>query len=137
MTDLEIRVDADEVTEALDKLDRKATGEALKGAIRKSGQFLKPKMKAAAPKGPTGKLRKEVRYKVKRSRREAGYFAVIRSFAPHHHLVVQGTQPRHTKAGAYRGRMPANPYVDRVADQYEQQAIAIAEEELARRLELD
>lgn len=31
--------------------------------------------------------------------------------APHAHLIEFGTGPRYTKAGAYRGSMPANPFM--------------------------
>lgn len=134
---LEIRVDTREVTEALDKLDNRESGKALKGAIRKAGQFLKPKVKAEAPKGPTGNLRKKVGSRVRKSRRHNGFYAAVRSFAPHHHLVVQGTNDRFTKAGAFRGRMPQNAYVDRAADMWENAALDIAEDELARQLDLE
>jgi Bacteriophage HK97-gp10, putative tail-component len=32
-------------------------------------------------------------------------------YAPHAHLVAMGTKPRYTKSGAFRGVMPANPFV--------------------------
>jgi HK97 gp10 family phage protein len=137
VSDIEIRVDADEVTRALDNLDSKQSANAIKAAVRKAGQFLKPKVKAEAPKGPTGNLRKKVGSRVKRSRQRDGYYAAVRSFARHHHLVVQGTGDRFTKSGAFRGRMPANPYIDRAADAWENQAIDVAEQELARQLDLD
>jgi HK97 gp10 family phage protein len=135
---VEIRVDAKEVTEALDKLDSRESASALKKAVTAVAKFLKPKVKAEAPKGKTGKLRKGVKYRVKKSRRNSGeYYAAIRSFAPHHHLVVAGTKDRYTASAAYRGRMPANPYVDRTVDRYEQQALDIAEAELSRQLGLE
>lgn len=134
---LDIRVDADEVTAALDKLDKQGSAKALKAAVRKAGQFLKPKVKAEAPKGPTGTLRKKVGARVKKGRRSGDYFAVVRSFAPHHHLVVRGTADRFTRAGAFRGQMPPNDYVDRAADRFENAAIAVAEQELAAQLDLE
>lgn len=139
MSDLEIRVDADEVTRALDKLDKKTSTKVIKDAVRAAGKFLKPKVKAEAPKGPTGNLRRKVGYRVKKSRQTGDtYYAAVRSFARHHHLVVQGTKDRFTKgSGAFRGRMPANPYVDRAADQYEDAAIRVAEAELVKQLDLE
>lgn len=135
---LEIRVDADEVTRALDQLDARGSAKALKDAVRASGRYLKPKVKAAAPKGPTGNLRRKVGARVKRSRVEAGsYYAVVTSFARHRHLVISGTKNRFTKAGAFRGRMPANPFISRVADAHEDAAIRIAQDELARQLGLE
>lgn len=134
---LDIRIDADEVTRALDKLDSRESAGALKGAVRAAGKFLKPKVKAEAPKGPTGNLRKKVGSRVKKGRRSGDYFSAVRSFAPHHHLVVQGTNDRFTRSGAFRGRMPTNPYVDRAADKWEDTAISIAEQELIRQLDLE
>ncbi len=134
---LDIRIDASEVTKALDKLDPKASTKAVKAAVRKGGQYLKPKVKAAAPKGPTGNLRKRVGSRVKKSRREAGsFYSVTTSFARHRHLVIQGTGNRFTKSGAFRGRMPANDFVSRVADAHEDAAINAAQEELLRQLDL-
>lgn len=137
MSDVEIRVDSRQVTEALDRLDGRESAKALKAAVRKAGQFLKPKVKAEAPKGPTGNLRKKVGSRVKKSRRHDGFYAAVRSFAPHHHLVVAGTKDRFTRSGAFRGQMPANGYVDRVADQWENAALDVAERELANQLDLE
>ena len=133
---LEVRIDADEVTRALDKLDSRESTKALKAAVRKGGQFLKPKVKAEAPKGKTRNLSKKVGSRVKKSRNRDGFYAAVRSFAPHHHLVVQGTGDRFTRSGAFRGRMPANDYVDRAADAWENAAIDVAEQELIRQLDL-
>lgn len=133
---LEIRIDADEVTRALDKLDSRESAKALKAAVRKGGQFLKPKVKAEAPKGKTKNLSKKVGSRVKKSRNRDGFYAAVRSYARHHHLVVQGTGDRFTRSGAFRGRMPANGYVDRTADTWENAAIDAAEQELIRQLDL-
>lgn len=135
---LEIRVDASEVTKALDKLDSRQSGEAMKKSIRVGVKYLKPKLRAEAPKGKTGNLRKGVKYKVKKSRKFSGaYYGAVRSFAPHHHLVVAGTKARYTKAGAFRGVMPANGYVDRAADAHGDAALDLAEAELVRQLGLE
>lgn len=134
---LDIKIDADEVTRALDNLDKRQSAKALKAAVRAGGKFLKPKVKAEAPKGATKNLSKKVGSRVKKGRQSGDYFAAVRSFARHHHLVVQGTGARFTKSGAFRGRMPANAYVDRVADQWEDAAIRVAEDELASQLDLD
>ena len=136
MSNVEIRVDSREVTEALDRLDGRESAKALKAAVRKAGQFLKPKVKAEAPKA-SGMLRKKVGSRVKKSRRHDGWYAAVRSFAPHHHLVVAGTKDRFTKSGAFRGRMPTNGYVDRTADRWENAALDVAERELANQLDLE
>lgn len=134
---IEIRVDTEEVTKALDKLDSRESAKALKDAVRAAGKFLKPKVKGEAPKGPTGNLRKKVGSRVKKSRQKDGFYAAVRSFAPHHHLVVAGTRDRFTRSGAFRGQMTPNPYVDRAADAWENAAIEIAQDELARQLDLE
>lgn len=134
---LDIRIDADEVTKALDKLDGPESKKALKAAVRKAGQFLKPKVKAAAPVGPTGNLRRKVGARVKQTRQRDGFYSVVTSFARHRHLVIQGTQDRYTSSGAFRGRMTPNPFVDRVADTWEDAAVRVAEQELAAQLDLE
>lgn len=134
---IEIRIDADEVTRALDNLDKRQSTKAIKAAVKKGGQYLKPKVKAAAPVGPTGNLRKKVGSRVKKSRKDANsYYSVTTSFARHRHLVIDGTRDRFTKSGAFRGRMPANDFVARVADAHEEGAIHAAQEELLRQLDL-
>jgi len=135
---LEIKVDADEVTRALDQLDKRDSAKAVKTALRAAGKFLKPKVKTAAPKGPTGNLRRKVGYRVKRSKTaNADYYAVVTSFSRHRHLVIDGTGPRFTKSGAFRGRMPSNPFVTRVADANEDAALRVAIDELSRQLDLE
>lgn len=135
---LQIKIDADEVTEALDRLDKRASADAVKKALRAGAKYLRPKVKAAAPKGPSGNERRKVGYRVRRSKTaHSDYYAVVNSFSRHHHLVVDGSAPRFTKAGAARGRMPANPYIGRVADANQDAALAIAEAELARQLDLE
>ena len=133
---MHIRVDSDEVIAALDELDRKASRGSIQKALAAVGKFLKPKVKAAAPKGPTGNLRRQVRYKRVRGQADQIGGVVVRSFARHAHLVSLGTGARFTRNGAFRGSMPSNPYVSRVADQNEEAALRIAEAELARQLDL-
>ena len=136
---LSIKVDASEVTKALDELDKKNSTKAVKAAVKKSAMFLKPKVKKAAPRqrgSKGGTLQKRVGYRTKKGR-DGDYFSVVRSFAPHHHLVVDGTRDRFTHGGAFRGKMPTNGFVSEVANANEDQALRIAEEELARQLQLD
>lgn len=131
----EIRVDTDEVTKALDQLDGPESKKAIKAAVRKAGMFLKPKVKSAAPV-KTGLLKRKVGARVKPNRGRDGYYSVVTSFARHRHLVIGGTADRYTRSGAFRGRGTPNPFIERVADSHEDQALRIAEEELARQLDL-
>ena len=59
-----IRIDADEVTKALDQLDKRDSTKAIKAAVKAGGTYLKPKVRAEAPKGPTGTLRRKVGVRV-------------------------------------------------------------------------
>lgn len=84
-------------------------------AILKGARVLVRPMRNEAPQGATGNLRKAVA-----ARKGRGVNAgrdpnvvVVGSTAPHRHLVIRGTVQRATRAGANRGRMPANPFVDR------------------------
>jgi hypothetical protein len=86
-------------------------------AILAGGRSLVRPMRAEAPMGRTGNLRKRVGARKARVGRGFGQrdpsIVLVGSVAPHRHLVIRGTKPRFTKAGASRGVMPANPFVDR------------------------
>lgn len=70
-------------------------------------------MKANAPKGPTGNLKKSI--KAKLLKQYAGHPAagagVDRKKAPHAHLVEYGTAQRHQKSGKSTGTMPSKPFL--------------------------
>lgn len=67
---------------------------------------------AAYPRGPTGHLRAGVQVQFTRGR--VGARAVLRSRAPHAHLVEFGTGSRKTRKGYNRGVMPAAPESERL-----------------------
>jgi hypothetical protein len=114
-------------------MDAKANNKAILAGERKAAAYLKPLVKAAAPKGKTGLLRKSVsQFTAKRQRPGAG----VRVKARHRHLVIRGTRKRATKSGANRGVMPANPFVANVADQHGDHAADIAIEAIAKALDL-
>lgn len=62
-------------------------------------------IEAGYPVGPTGNLRGRVSTVTSRSRLSAG--ALVQSRAPHAYIFEKGTQVRHARNGANRGRMPA------------------------------
>lgn len=136
---IDIRVDTEEVTKALDQLDPKSTKKVIQSATRAAGKFLKPKLKAAAPKGKTGNMRKKVGARTKKSKRDPGsYYTVVTTFSRHRHLVIEGTKDRYTKGThAFRGRMTPNPWIDPVEDQYGDAAVDLAKRELIRKLNLE
>lgn len=65
-----------------------------------AGRPLRDELRQAAPKGPTGNLRKAIKArKAKdRARMPAVYVLVDRRTAPHLHFVTGGTAPRFPKA---------------------------------------
>lgn len=130
----QIRVDSAEVTEALDELDGKATAKVLQRATKKAATFLAQRARPKAPVGKTRRLRKSITARAAK-RDKPGSFVTAR--APHRHLVQQGTADRFTRSGAFRGRMTPNPFIAETADQYDDQALRIAEAEIEKSLDLD
>lgn len=125
-----------EIQKALDRIEPKANNQAVLYGEKEAAKFLKPLVRAAAPLGKTGNLRKGASYG-KAKRDKPGYFVRFkRPPAYHRHLVIQGTGMRQTRKGANRGRMPANPFVAEVADQYGNQALDIAITAISAKLEL-
>lgn len=117
--------------EALTSASKRRSAEQ-KGA-QAAAKFLKPLVKAAAPKR-TGRLRKSVKIGPA-ERDKPGY--VVRVAAPHRHLVIQGTKDRFTKGShAFRGHMTANPFVAATADKYGDEAVRRAADAIAKALGL-
>jgi len=84
-------------------------------AILAGARKLVSPMRGEAPVR-TGNLRKRIGARKARSSRGFGRdpsIVFVGSVAPHRHLVIRGTKGRYTRAGAYRGVMPSNPFVDR------------------------
>lgn len=128
-----------ELMKTLDQMEprnaKKLIGKATADAAKK---VLKPALKAAAPKGPTGNLKRSVSAGSARRDKPAGIAKFRHRVAPHRHLVMLGTGTRKTKrSGANRGVMPANPIVSRVADEKGDEALRHVEAELVRALGLD
>lgn len=51
-------------------------------------------------------------------------------------IFQKGTVDRFTKSGAYRGRIQANPFIARTADQWGDEAHDVAVREIAKTLDL-
>lgn len=89
----------------------------LAGEARKFAAKLGPR----TPVGPTGNLRRGVRSwtpRITARRPDAMARAGVRyQIAPHAHIVEYGTRERYTRAGAYRGSMPAQPFIMPLANQ--------------------
>ena len=112
----------------------------LRGAVRsrmvlrvmeKAGSILLGPMKAAAPVGRTGNLRRSITMMV-RSMNGAGVQSILVGPAwplgAHGHLVEHGTKDRYSRGGAYRGRMPANPFIRRTYDAHKDEVRTALEE---------
>ena len=135
----------DKAIARVQKKFQRASGRSLQQRMLRGnlarGDELAVKMKSAAPKGPTGNLRKSI--KARRDRRS--YMGVLvgpmARVAPHRHLVIRGTALRssvgprsssmyrafdghvfHRSQVPYTGRMTANPFVDRVSRGYGRKA---------------
>ena len=127
-----IRVDSREVTEALDDLSARETSKTLTKATKKAGNFLAGRARAEAPPHPR-KLKSSIRARAARRDRPGAVVSARHWLNP---IVQGGTKDRHTRAGAYRGRITPNPFMVRVADRYDDQALRIAEAELDAQLDL-
>lgn len=147
MSDIEVRAEA--VNRALDKLDFKKANSAIVAGERAGAKFLKPLVKAAAPiaprartyKGKTirpGALKRSVaQFTAKRGDKPGAGVRLRGKVAPERSVVVPGSRgPRSTSKGANRGVMPSNPFVAEVADQHGNQALDIALNAIAAKLEL-
>lgn len=132
MASVTIKVDSREVTQALDELSSKDTKGALQKATKKAGNFLAGKARAEAPKKPR-KLRSSVRARNAKRDKPGAVVSGRHRLSP---IIQHGTKDRFTKAGAFRGRITANPFISRTADRYDDEALRIAEDELEKQLDL-
>jgi tryptophan 2,3-dioxygenase len=116
-----------ELEAALGRMSGFQTQQVREQAILAGGRSLVRPTRAAAPLGPTGNLRKKVgarKARIGKHGQRDPAIVIVGSVAPHRHLVIRGTKPRFTKAGAARGVMPANPFVDRAWRANEGQVMA-------------
>lgn len=130
---LTITVDAAEVTEALDELTGRESKAALQKATKKAGNFLAGKARPNAPKRPR-KMRSATRARNAKRDKPGTVVSTRHRLSP---IFQNGTVDRFTRSGAFRGRIEANPFIARTADQYGDAALDIAERELADQLAID
>ena len=87
---------------------RKAGGSPkLHGSVIRAARLVAERVRAEAPRGPTGNLKRSIQwggFKRRAGRPVAAFVRVNRKIAPHAHLV---------HFGARGGRMPSNPFFDR------------------------
>ena len=129
---LSISVDTGEVIRALDKLDPKASKSAVQKGLKKAGNFLAGKGRSEAPARPR-KLKRSIRARNAKRDRPG---VVVTARHPLNPIVQGGTRDRYTNSGAFRGRIEPNPFMKRVADRYDDEALRIAGDELENQLGL-
>ena len=77
-----------------------------------------------------GRYSGSVLMRVKRFRRDRDFYSMVgtaRGEAPHAHLIEAGTAERYTKAGEYRGVMPAMRPLERAYDASIETVMAVAD----------
>ena len=153
---VEIRVEDKALLAALDSLDPKDGNKALLTGARAATKFLKPLVKAAAPRGASGKLRKSVYMGTAKRQKPGSFVGVREKVAFYRHMVIGGTKAHSTaKRGGHVGIQrwevggdvrygpahevrgtPPRPFVSATADHYGNQALQIAEAAIAKALNL-
>jgi HK97 gp10 family phage protein len=94
-----------ELDRTLRELGEKVASRASRRAVQFTGQVIAVDAKAAAPKGKTGNLRKQIRYKWDKQGRNIVNGKVTVG-SRHGHLVTMGTKERfHKKTGKHVGRV--------------------------------
>lgn len=117
-----VSVDASRAIAHMRGLTVKLQKQIMRKAMRTSGNMARSALRKAAPKGPTGNLRKSVYARPFTRGNAVGI--TVGFTAPHQHLVEGGTKPRYRKGkgrlrrifgvkGGYTGVMPANPFFER------------------------
>jgi len=153
---IEIRVEDKALLAALDSVEPKAGNKALLAGARAATKFLKPLVKAAAPRGATGKLGKSVYMGTAKRQKPGSFVGVREKVAFYRHMVIDGTKAHSTaKRGGAGGIQrwqvggdvrygpahevrgtPARPFVTQTAERYGDEALQIAEAAIAKSLNL-
>ncbi len=100
---------------------RGALTEGAREVSREAATVVQQRIKAEAPRGPTGRLKRAIEsgtFKQRRNKPVASFVRVSRKIAPHAHLV---------EFGARGGRMPANAFFRRGFNASKKKAEAILE----------
>jgi len=131
-------VGLEEVQRLLAKYDEKTLKRTLQKASSASAKFLKPKAQAAAPRR-TGKLRKSISATQAKRDRPAAIVKARPKVAFYRHMVIGGTKahrirfPDQKAAGVSKALgniqhpgSKANPFMERTADRYGDEAIKVA-----------
>ena len=129
---LTVKVDATEVIQALDDLADRDAKRTMQKATKQAGNFLAGKARPNAPPRPR-KMRSATRARAAKRDKPGTVVSTRHRLSP---IFQNGTVDRFTKSGAFRGRIQANPFIARTADQWGDEALTVAEREIAKALEL-
>lgn len=126
----------DEFEDFLVQLPKVTAKTVVRNSLKKAAAPILTAAKAAAPAGPSGKLRESFIISPKKKGRAkfkvrgGGMEIFVGSTAKHAHLVEFGTKERVSKDGKSSGRMPENRFFTRVWDQTWKEAEKILYREL-------
>lgn len=142
MTKVEL-IGARELLEAFNGMPRQFTEQALQKINVKVAQPLVYRMHRLAPVGLTGQLADSIGV-VKSGKNNQGELGAVtvgprrsggyKGFAGH--LIEFGTKPRYTKNRAYRGKGPADPFIEEAFDDVKGQLLDTQQNELGNLLGL-
>ena len=127
-----VKVDAHEVIDALEDLEPRAAHKTVERALKKVGNFLAGKARAAAPSRPR-KMKSKTRARNAKRDKPGSVVSARHALSP---IVQHGTRDRFTRSGAFRGRIEANPFITRTADEWGDEALDKVDDEIAKALEL-
>jgi hypothetical protein len=97
----------DDVQDALGKLDAKQSKAMLQKSASAGAKVLKGTVKAAAPVGATGNLRRSIRSGQTKRHRPAARVYVVKRVAFYRHMVVGGTKAHGPKTAKFLVFRPA------------------------------
>lgn len=112
MADITIECIGDkEFHDTMLRLTKSLPNDKVEPVMMEGAKIIADAARAAAPKGPTGNLKKGIKAKFLKPISLQPRSAAAVSNAPHDHLVEYGTAPRtQKKTGRYTGSMPAHPF---------------------------
>lgn len=135
-----------EVQRSLDRVSGAPMKRTLQRATNASAKFLKPLVQAESPR-KTGKLRKSISAGQAKRGRPASIVKARPKIAFYRHMVMGGTKPHRIRfpdqkrAGVPKSQgniqhpgARANPFIDRVAQRYHREAVAVAHRVIAEEM---
>lgn len=137
MSDITV-VGLPELRQTLAKYEEGPLKKTLQKGTNAGAKYLKPKVQAEAPRR-SGKLRRSVSAGQAKRSRPASIVKLRPKVAFYRHMVITGTRPHRIRfpdqkaAGIPRGQgniehpgARANPFIERAAEQYDDEAFAVA-----------